>query len=53
METIKTDKTFDAVKTMREIRNKISTETDGMSLAELKKYIQKQKELSGFKAIGQ
>lgn len=38
METIKKEKTFDAVKMMREIRDKISVETRGMNLAELKSY---------------
>jgi hypothetical protein len=42
METIKKEKTFDAVKMMREIRDKISAETQGMTFSELKEYIQKQ-----------
>jgi hypothetical protein len=32
MKTIKKDKTFDAVKTMRDIRDKISAETQNMGL---------------------
>jgi hypothetical protein len=36
----KKEKEFDAVKMMREIRDKISTETEGMSFEELKKYIE-------------
>ncbi len=53
METIKREKTFDAVKMMREIREKISAETKGMSLAELKLYIQTHLKESNFKPIGQ
>ena len=34
-------KTFDAVKMMREIRDKISAETQNMSFEELKAYINK------------
>lgn len=47
METTKT-KTFDAVKMMREIRDKISAETQNMSFAELKEYIRKK--LAGSKS---
>lgn len=36
----KKNKTFDAVKMMRKIRNKISEETQNMTFEELKKYIQ-------------
>jgi hypothetical protein len=42
METIKNQKTFDAVKMMRDIRDKISAETQNMSFEELKAYINKQ-----------
>jgi hypothetical protein len=35
----KEEKSFDAVKMMRDIRDKISAETQGMSFDELKKYI--------------
>ena len=52
METIKKEKTFDAVKMMREIRDKISAETKGMSLAELKSYIQNHIKESNFKPVG-
>jgi hypothetical protein len=52
METIKKEKTFDAVKMMREIRDKVSIETKDMSLVELKAYIQKCMDKSKFKAIG-
>ena len=41
METIEKQKTFDAVKMMREIRNKISAETQSMNFEELKDYITK------------
>lgn len=33
------DKEFDAVKMMREIREKIHAETEGMTFEELRKYI--------------
>lgn len=39
MVTIKKEKTFDAVKMMRDIRDKISSETQNMSFVELKEYI--------------
>jgi hypothetical protein len=38
----KNSKTFDAVKMMRDVRNKISAETQHMAFAELKAYIQAQ-----------
>lgn len=53
METIKKEKTFDTVKMMREIREKISAETKGMTLAELKSYIQTHIKESKFRPIGQ
>ena len=60
MQTIKKDlpaaqaeKTFDAVKMMRDIRDKISVETKGMTLAELKSYIQDRIKESKFKPVGQ
>jgi len=53
METKKKTKTFDAVKMMREIREKISTETQNMTFEELKKYIETRIKNSGLKAIGQ
>ncbi len=53
METTKKEKTFDAVKMMREIRDKISAETQNMSLEELKKYIESRLKNSGLKPIGQ
>ncbi len=39
MKTTKKEKTFDAVKMMREIRTKISEETQNMSFEQLKEYI--------------
>ena len=36
-------KSFDSVKMMREIRDKVSIETQDMTLGELKEYIQNQK----------
>jgi CO dehydrogenase/acetyl-CoA synthase beta subunit len=42
METNKKEKEFDAVKMMREIRDKISSETENMTFEELKAYIKKQ-----------
>jgi hypothetical protein len=53
METIKKEKTFDAVKMMREIREQISSETQNMTLAELKEYIQKKLSQSKSKLVGQ
>lgn len=41
MQTINKNKTFDAVKMMRDIRDKVNNETQNMSLADLKLYIQK------------
>ena len=41
METTKKEKVFDAVKMMRDIRNKISSETQNMTFEELKAYIKK------------
>ena len=52
METKEKTKTFDAVKSMREIRNKISDETQGMTLAQLKKYIADRLKQSHLKTIG-
>ena len=53
METIKKEKTFDAVKMMRDIRDKISSETQNMTFAELKEYIQTKIEESKLKPVGQ
>ncbi len=53
METIKKEKEVDAVKMMREIRDKISAETKDMTLAELKSFIQNRIKESKFKPVGQ
>lgn len=47
MKKSKKEKKFDAVKMMRDIRDKISAETKDMSFEELKKYIAKRTEKSG------
>jgi len=52
METIKKEKSFDAVKMMREIRDKVSSETQNMTFAELKAYIQAKIKESKLKPIG-
>jgi hypothetical protein len=52
MRTIK-EKTFDAVKMMRESRDKISRETQNMTLLELKAYINARLAESGAKKVGQ
>ena len=53
MKTTKKEKAFDAVKMMREIRDRISEETANMSFDELKKYMEAQIKKSGLKPIGQ
>ena len=53
METIKTEKKFDAVKMMREIRDKISSETQNMTFEELKKYIKTKLSDNKVKPVGQ
>ncbi len=45
-------KKFDAVKMMREIRDKISEETQNTSFEELKEYIKKKLAESNIKPIG-
>ena len=52
METIKKEKTFDAVKMMRDIRDKVSSETQNMTFAELKEYIQTKVKESKVKPVG-
>ncbi len=52
METIKKEKTFDAVKMMREIRDKVSSETQNMTFTEFKEYIQKKLKESKLKPVG-
>lgn len=51
METKET-KAFDAVKMMREIRDKISGETQNMNLEQLKKYIADKLKQSNLKSVG-
>ncbi len=53
METIKKEKKFDAVNMMREIRDKISSETQNMTFEELKAYIKQQLADNKAKLIGQ
>ena len=53
METNKKEKTFDAVKMMRDIRDTISAETQNMTFDELKAYIKKQLADSKTKLVGQ
>lgn len=53
METKKKEKIFDAVKMMRGIRDKISSETQNMTFEEFKKYIDSRIKSSGFRPIGQ
>ena len=47
------EKSFDAVKMMREIRDKISSETQNMTFEEMKNYIETRLKKSGVKIIGQ
>lgn len=51
--TTKKEKSFDAVKMMREIRNKISLETQNMTFEQLKEYIKTKLAESKVKLIGQ
>ena len=53
MGTIKKEKTFDAVKMMREIRDKVSTETQKMTYEELKTYLNSKLSESKNKPVGQ
>ena len=53
METTRKEKQFDAVKMMRDIRDKISAETQNMTFDELKAYIKQQLADSKSKLIGQ
>ena len=52
METKKKEKNFDAVKMMRESRDKVSSETQNMSFEELKAYLKNQITESKLKPIG-
>jgi hypothetical protein len=49
----KKEKSFDAVKMMREIRDKISSETENMTFDELKAYIKAQILKGDKKLVGQ
>ncbi len=53
MKTNKTENKFDAVKMMRDIRNKISNETQGMKFEEFKQYIKTKLAESKIKPIGE
>jgi hypothetical protein len=53
MKTNKKEKTFDAVKMMREIRDKISLETQNMTFEQFKAYIQAKLAENNAKLIGQ
>ena len=52
MKTKEKTKTFDAVKMQRDIRSKISAETQGMSYAQLKKYLAEKLKASKLKTLG-
>jgi hypothetical protein len=53
MEKTKKEKTFDAVKMMREIRDKISKETQNMTFEQFKAYIQAKLKENNAKLLGQ
>jgi hypothetical protein len=53
METTKKEKEFDAVKMMREIRDKISSETQNMTFEQLKAYIRQKLAENKSKPLGQ
>ena len=53
METNKKEKTFDAVTMMREIRDKISQETQNMTFEQFKDYIKNKLAEKKTKLIGQ
>ena len=53
METTKKEKQFDSVKMMREIRDKISSETQNMTYEELKEYIRQKLSENNSKLVGQ
>ena len=52
METKNKEKIFDAVKMMRDVRDKISEETQNITLEQLKKYIADRLKNSHLKTIG-
>ncbi|MBL7913622.1 MAG: hypothetical protein JNL49_01125 [Bacteroidia bacterium] len=53
MKKNKIEKSFDAVKMMREIRDKISLETQNMTLDQLKAYIKVKLQDKNSKLVGQ
>jgi hypothetical protein len=53
METTKKEKQFDSVKMMRDIREKISSETQNMTFEELKAYIKQKLAENNAKLVGQ
>lgn len=53
METNKKEKKFDAVKMMREIRDKISQDTQNMTFEQLKAYVKAKLTESNAKIVGQ
>ncbi len=53
MEKTKKEKIFDAVKMMRDIRDKISSETQNMTFDELKAYIKEKLEDNKTKLVGE
>lgn len=53
MKKNKIEKSFDAVKMMREIRDKISVETQNMTLDQLKAYIKVKLQDNKSKLVGQ
>ena len=53
METTNKEKKFDAVKMMRDIRDKISSETQNMTFNELKAYIKQRLADNKTKLVGQ
>jgi hypothetical protein len=53
MKTTNQEKTFDAVKMMRDIRDKISAETQNMTFEELKAYIKQKLAESKTTLVGQ
>ena len=52
MQTKEKTKTFDAVKMMRDAREKISAETQGMDFAQFKKYLDEKLKNSKLKPLG-
>ena len=53
MKTTKKEKQFDAVKMMREIRDKINSDTQNMTFDELKAYIKQKLADNKTKLVGQ